>query len=34
LKPFPSNRMKLWPISKKVDNWRNDSPDLVDPIVI
>jgi putative SOS response-associated peptidase YedK len=33
LKPFSSDRMKLWPISKKVNNWRNNGPDLVDPIV-
>jgi putative SOS response-associated peptidase YedK len=33
LKPFPSDRMKLWPISKKVNNWRNDGPDLIDPLV-
>jgi len=32
LKPFPAERMKLWPVSRDVGNWRNDGPHLVDPI--
>ncbi len=31
LRPFPANRMKLWPVGRDVGNWRNDGPQLVDP---
>jgi putative SOS response-associated peptidase YedK len=30
LKPFPSERMSVWPIGKAVGNVKNDAPDLVE----
>jgi putative SOS response-associated peptidase YedK len=30
LVPSPNERIKLWPVSKRVGNVRNDTPDLVD----
>jgi len=30
LKPFPADRMKMWPIGSKVGNYRNNSPDILD----
>jgi putative SOS response-associated peptidase YedK len=32
LKPYPSERMALWPVDKRVGNVRNDTPDLFEPI--
>ena len=32
LKPFPSERMTMWPVSPKLNSPKNDSPDLLDPI--
>jgi putative SOS response-associated peptidase YedK len=32
LKPFPSELMKMWPIGDKVGNWRNNTPDILDPL--
>jgi|SRR5579863_1536312 len=34
LRPYPSDRMKLWPIGRDVGNWRNDGPHLVEPIAL
>jgi putative SOS response-associated peptidase YedK len=31
LKPHPSERMTLWPVSKRVGNVRNEGPDLLEP---
>jgi putative SOS response-associated peptidase YedK len=33
LKPFPADRMKLWPLDRAV-NWRNNGPQLIDPIIL
>ena len=32
LKPYPPERMTMWPVDKRVGNVRNDSADLLDPI--
>jgi putative SOS response-associated peptidase YedK len=32
LKPYPSERMALWPVDKRIGNVRNDSPDLFEPL--
>jgi putative SOS response-associated peptidase YedK len=32
LVPFPSELMIMWPISPKVGDYRNDTPDILDPI--
>jgi putative SOS response-associated peptidase YedK len=32
LRPYPSERMKLWPVGRAVGNWRNDGPHLADPV--
>ena len=32
LKPFPAESMKMWPIGRKVGNYRNDTPDILDPV--
>lgn len=32
LAPFPSELMKVWPVSTRVNNVRNQEPDLLDPI--
>jgi putative SOS response-associated peptidase YedK len=32
LKPFPSERMAMWAVDKKVGNIKNDSPDLLEPV--
>lgn len=29
MKPFPSERMKMWPIGRKVGNPRNNTPDIL-----
>jgi putative SOS response-associated peptidase YedK len=34
LRPYPSEKMKLWPVGKAVGNWRNDGPHLVEPITL
>lgn len=34
LRPFPADRMKLWPVGRDVGNSRNDGPYLVDPVMI
>ena len=34
LKPFPVDRMKLWPVDRAVRNWRNNGPQLIDPIIL
>jgi putative SOS response-associated peptidase YedK len=34
LRPFPADRMKLWPVDRAVGNWRNNGPQLVDPIIL
>jgi putative SOS response-associated peptidase YedK len=30
LKPFPSERMSAWPVTKTVGNVKNDAPDLIE----
>jgi putative SOS response-associated peptidase YedK len=30
--PYPAEKMKLWPVSREVGNWRNDGPQLVEPL--
>jgi putative SOS response-associated peptidase YedK len=32
LKPFPAERMSMWPVSPKLNSPKNDSPDLLEPI--
>ncbi|CAI2935234.1 protein of unknown function [Aminobacter niigataensis] len=32
MKPFPSDRMTMWKIGRKVGSPRNDTPDILDPI--
>ena len=32
LVPYPADKMALWPVDKRVNNWRNDSPDLIRPV--
>jgi putative SOS response-associated peptidase YedK len=32
LGPYPSERMAMWPVDRRVGNARNDSPDLFEPI--
>jgi putative SOS response-associated peptidase YedK len=32
LVPFPSERMRAWPVSAAVGNPRNESPDLIEPV--
>jgi putative SOS response-associated peptidase YedK len=32
LSPYPSERMAMWPVDRRVGNVRNDSPDLFEPI--
>jgi putative SOS response-associated peptidase YedK len=32
LKPYPAERMTLWPIDKRVSDVRNDTPDLFEPL--
>jgi putative SOS response-associated peptidase YedK len=34
LRPFPAQRMKLWPVGKGVGNWRNNGPGIAEPIVL
>ncbi|MFZ0559580.1 MAG: SOS response-associated peptidase family protein [Methylovirgula sp.] len=34
LRPYPGHRMKLWPVAREVNNWRNDGPHLIEPIAI
>lgn len=31
LMPYPSERMRMWPVSNKVNSPRNDTPDILDP---
>jgi putative SOS response-associated peptidase YedK len=33
-KPFPADRMKLWPVDRAVGNWRNNGLQLIDPIIL
>ena len=30
LKPYPAERMIMWPVSPKLNSPKNDSPDLLD----
>jgi len=34
LKPFPAERMTLWPVDSKVGNIKNEGPELVDRIEV
>lgn len=34
LAPYPSERMALWPVSKRVGNVQNNSPDLFEPVAV
>jgi putative SOS response-associated peptidase YedK len=33
LKPYPAEKMALWPVDRRVNNWRNDGPDLIRPVM-
>jgi putative SOS response-associated peptidase YedK len=33
LRPCPSESLRVYPVSKAVGNWRNDGPELLDPVV-
>jgi putative SOS response-associated peptidase YedK len=32
LKPFPPERMTMWPVDRRVGNVRNDDPALIEPV--
>ena len=32
LRRCPKCKMKLWPVGREVGNWRNDGPQLVEPL--
>ena len=32
LTPYPSDRMAMWPVDRRVGNVRNDGPDLFEPL--
>jgi putative SOS response-associated peptidase YedK len=32
LRPYPGERMTMWPVDRRVGNVKNDSADLLDPI--
>jgi putative SOS response-associated peptidase YedK len=32
LRPYPSERMKLWPVGRAIGNSRNDGPELAEPL--
>lgn len=32
LRPYPSAKTRMWPVSRRVNSPRNDGPDLVDPV--
>jgi hypothetical protein len=32
LKPFPQERMEVWPVDKRVGNVANDDPSLIVPV--
>jgi putative SOS response-associated peptidase YedK len=32
LQPFPADRMRYWPVSMAVNQARNNTPDLIEPI--
>jgi putative SOS response-associated peptidase YedK len=34
LKPFPAERMTLWPVSKAVGNVKNQGPELAERVVL
>jgi putative SOS response-associated peptidase YedK len=34
LKPYPSEKMKMWPVDKRVNSVVNDDPDLIKPVQI
>jgi putative SOS response-associated peptidase YedK len=31
LRPLPSDRLRIWPVDRKVNNVRNDGPELLEP---
>jgi putative SOS response-associated peptidase YedK len=31
MKPFPADPMIMWRIDRKVGNYKNDTPDILDP---
>lgn len=31
MKPYPSDKMKIYPISTRVNSYKNDDPTLLDP---
>ena len=34
LRPLPADRIRVWPVSRTVNNVRNDSPNLLEPHVV
>ena len=32
LRSYPAEEMKMWPVSERVNNPKNDDPSLLDPI--
>lgn len=32
LRPFPAERMRMWPVSRNVNSPKNDGPELIEPI--
>ena len=34
LKPYPADKMQLWPVDRRLNNWRNDFADLIRPVPV
>ena len=34
LRPYPAEDMELWPVDKRVGNWRENDPDLLTPVEV
>ena len=32
LQPLAASQMRLWPVSERVSNWRNNGANLVEPV--
>jgi putative SOS response-associated peptidase YedK len=32
LKPYPAEPMTMWPVSPRVNSYRNDDPSLIEPM--
>ena len=34
LRPYPAQRMTLWPVDKRVGNVKNNNPSLIEPVSV